>query len=94
MITDARSACPHGHVGPWYERPCNCKLIVVGFSEVACHIRAAGKVMWASPRLRINPTPYDSKNLVQLYGLDKRAYSAPITWGEAGYHTDAVGSDE
>jgi hypothetical protein len=98
MVTDRLSSCPHGWVGPWYSRPCGCKLIEVVYSEVAMNIGVAGHVMWACPvRPALGPIhgpalgPLSHTRMVQLYKLDNKAYSAPILVGEAGYGFDPVG---
>lgn len=88
MITDSRSACPHGYLGPWNERPCRCKLINVACSEVCIHMRVADTLMWAGPLLYERMM---SESMVQLYGLDRKPFSAPITRGEAGYDTIPIG---
>lgn len=88
MITDSRSYCPHGNIGPWNERPCGCKLINVVCSEVAMHMRVADTVMWASPTLYAR---YKSASMVQLFDLERKPFSMPVTKGEAGYEGQAVG---
>lgn len=91
MVTDALTHCPHGFVGPWTERPCGCKLVEVAHSEVAMHMCVAGSVMWASLCVRIGNKQMLSANIVQLYTLDNKPFSAPVLRGEAGYDRSPVG---
>lgn len=99
MVTDRLSLCPHGWLGPWYGRPCGCKLIAVGYSEVAMHMKVAGTVMWAYPvrpatgpfYLGAPPKLSPPAGFVQLYTLDNQAFSMPITMGESGYEGRPVG---
>ena len=51
------------------------------YSEVCMHMRVAGKVMQAE----ILPSAYSA----QLYSLDGRPFSAPITTSEAGFYREA-----
>lgn len=47
------------------------------FSEVCCHLRVDGTTMWG--------VLTDSGIMVQLYDLDGKPVSFPITTGEAGW---------
>jgi hypothetical protein len=82
MVSDMRTACPHGNVGPFNQRICGCKLLVMPYSEVCVHMKVAEKVMWASPTLY---GKFKSTTMVQLFTLDNKPYSIPVTRGEAGY---------
>lgn len=75
--SDFVSKCPHGNKGPWAARECGCRLLTVPYSEVAMHMKVAGRTMWVEP---VN------ERMVQLYDLSRTKFSAPITWGEAGYN--------
>ena len=88
MTTDSSSRCPHGNVGPWRERECGCKLLIMPWSEVCVEIQVADKVMWASPTLY---NKHKSDLMVQLFKLDGRPYSIPVTRGEANYEGHPVG---
>jgi hypothetical protein len=55
--------------------PEDAKLLEMPYSEVCCHMRVAGKMMWAAPV---------DRGMAQLYELDGRKFSMPITRGEAG----------
>jgi hypothetical protein len=55
--------------------PANAELIELPYSEVCVHMRVAGTKMWAEPI---------GTAMAQLYGLDGRRFSFPITCGEAG----------
>lgn len=50
------------------------------WSEVCMHMQVAGKVMQAE----IQPSGYSA----QLYTLDGRVFSAPVTTGEAGFYRE------
>lgn len=54
------------------------------YSEVCMHMRIAGKVMRGELLDRQYP-------MVQLYDVDGRKYSSPITTGEAGLYEDSEG---
>jgi hypothetical protein len=75
-------------VGPWNTRLCGCKLIAIVYSEVAMHMRVADTVMWASPTLY---GKFKSDAMVQLFTLDNKPFSMPVTKGEAGYDGSPVG---
>jgi hypothetical protein len=49
--------------------------VVVAYSEVAMHMRVAGRVMWAEPV---------GEHACQLYTPDGEKFSAPILRAEAG----------
>jgi hypothetical protein len=56
--------------------------VEVGFSEVACHLRIAGKTMTVKL--------LDDGRMAQVFNEDGSKLSFPITYGEAGiYRTDA-----
>lgn len=64
-------------------RPGESTQMEIGFSEVACHLRIAGKTM----RVELLP----DGQMAQVYGDDGRKFSMPITYGEAGIYRDAAG---
>ena len=82
MVSDTRTACPHGNIGPFNERICGCKLLLMPYSEVMVHMCKADTVMWASPTLY---GKFRSSTMVQLFTLDNKPFSIPVTRGEAGY---------
>jgi hypothetical protein len=53
--------------------------MVIGFSEAAMHLRIAGRQLKACLL---------ESDMVQIYDLDNRAISFPITAGEAGVYRD------
>jgi hypothetical protein len=53
----------------------SARLVVVAYSEVAMHMRVAGRVMWAEPV---------GEDACQLYTPDGEKFSAPILRAEAG----------
>lgn len=55
--------------------PADATIIELPYSEVCVHMRVAGKPMWVSPV---------GAMMAQLYELDGRKFSFPITRGEAG----------
>lgn len=57
--------------------------IIAPHSEVCMHMQVAGKPMLAM----LLP----SRNAAQLFTLDGREFSAPVTPGEAGFYQDADG---
>jgi hypothetical protein len=62
--------------------PEDARLLEMPFSEVCMHMRIAGKPMWAAPC----PVERDPRGqMAQLYDLEGRKFSFPITRGEAGY---------
>lgn len=67
--------CPHGWTGPWYSRPCGCRLTELPYSEVCMHMRVAGRTMWVR-----TVSPW----MAQIIADDGRPFGAPITRGEAG----------
>jgi hypothetical protein len=52
------------------------------------HMRVYDKVMWASPTIYGN---HRSAVMVQLFTLDHKPYSIPVTRGEANYDGSPVG---
>lgn len=64
-------------------RPGEFTEMEIGFSEVACHMRVAGKQMTVQL--------LEDGRMAQLYSEDGNRFSAPITYGEAGIYRDGAG---
>ena len=64
-------------------RPGEFTDMEIGFSEVACHMQVAGKLMTVQL--------LEDGRMAQLYDADGRKFSAPITYGEAGIYRDGAG---
>lgn len=70
-------------------RPGEFTVMEIGYSEVACHMGIAGKLMWVML--------LEDGKMAQLYDGDVNSNSAgckfsmPITYGEAGIYKDAAG---
>lgn len=60
----------------WRALPRETRLLEMPYSEVNCHMRVAGKMMFVAPV---------TNNMAQLYTLDGLKFSFPITRGEAGW---------
>lgn len=62
------------------------RLLSLPYSEVCMHMKVAGQVMLGELR---------ENDMVQLYELNGREFSFPITRGEAGWdHHDAIKIEE
>lgn len=61
-------------------------LLEIPFSEVCMSMRVAGKPMY----VELQATTWNSV-CAQLYSLDGKPYSFPITSGEAGIYQDSDG---
>lgn len=70
--------------GKQYLRVWDKRTVLLPFSEVAMHMQVAGERMEA----QLIKTP--SQVMVQLW-KDGRLFSAPITYGEAGFFKDDCG---
>lgn len=64
-------------------RPGEMTVMEIGYSEVACHLGVAGKLMTVQF--------LDDGRMVQLYDDNENKFSMPITFGEAGIYKDAAG---
>lgn len=59
-------------------------LATMPYSEVCMHMRIADKKMICEFAKTIYP-------MIQLYSLDGKPFSSPVTTGEAGVYEDAKG---
>lgn len=69
-------------------KPNQWARIRVPFSEVCMHMRVAGDVMDAQLLARTYGGGDRVFYSVQLWTLDGRPFSGPITYGEAGFYRD------
>lgn len=67
---------------PQYVKVGDTVNMEIAFSEVAMHMRVAGKVM---------PVKLVSERMAQLLRPDGSDFSFPITMGEAGFYEDSRG---
>ena len=67
----------------WRLNPGDTFTHQIGHSEVACHMKVAGKMMKCQLLL--------DGRMVQLFDDNGRKFSAPITYGEAGVYKDQDG---
>lgn len=64
-------------------RPGEMTEMEIGFSEVACHLRVAGKTMTVEL--------LSDGRMAQLFDERGKKFSMPITYGEAGIYRDNAG---